>query len=68
MPLLTPRHRQILTLIARGLTSRQIACCLRISRRTVDVHRTNLMRRLGARTINDATAFAMAGMQILPDT
>lgn len=48
---LTARHREILALIVRGLTSRKIAAELGISRRTVEVHRTNMMRRLGARSL-----------------
>ena len=52
-PLLTPRHREVLVLIVRGMTSREIAVELGISRRTVEVHRTNIMRRLGARNVSD---------------
>lgn len=50
---LTPRHREVLQLIMQGMTNREIAETLRISRRTVEVHRTNIMRRLGARNISD---------------
>jgi len=52
-PLLTPRHREVLALIVEGMTSREIAAQLGISRRTVEVHRTNIMRRLGARNVSD---------------
>ena len=52
-PLLTARHQEVLQLIIQGMTSRQIAEELGISRRTVEVHRTNIMRRLGARNISD---------------
>jgi DNA-binding CsgD family transcriptional regulator len=52
-PVLTARHREILLLIMRGLTSREIGEHLGISRRTVEVHRTNIMRRLGARNVGD---------------
>jgi DNA-binding NarL/FixJ family response regulator len=50
---LTARHWEILVLIVQGLTSRQIGARLGISRRTVEVHRTNMMRRLGARSVDD---------------
>jgi DNA-binding NarL/FixJ family response regulator len=43
---LTARQRQILRLVAEGLTNRDIAEELRISIRTAEVHRFNLMRRL----------------------
>ncbi len=43
---LTPRERQVLTLIAEGLTNREIAESLVISIKTVDRHRENIMRKL----------------------
>ena len=46
---LTPRQREILRLVAQGLTNREIADTLKISVRTVEVHRFNLMRRLRGR-------------------
>ena len=46
---LTPREREVLTLIAEGLTSRQIAEALTISPKTVDRHRENIMRKLNLR-------------------
>ena len=43
---LTPREHEVLTLIANGLTNREIAESLVISVRTVDRHRENIMRKL----------------------
>jgi DNA-binding NarL/FixJ family response regulator len=48
---ITPRQREILRLIAQGLTNRQIAEELKISVRTIEVHRFNLMRRLRVRNV-----------------
>lgn len=48
---LTPRQKEILNLVAQGLTNREIAEQLDISVRTVEVHRFNLMRRLGVRNV-----------------
>lgn len=48
---LTPRQTQILKMIAMGQTNREIASGLRISVRTVEVHRFNLMRRLNVRNV-----------------
>lgn len=48
---LTPRQTQIMKLVAKGRTSRQIADKLRISVRTVEVHRFNLMHRLNVRNV-----------------
>ena len=43
---LTPREQEILTLIAKGLTTRQIATQLFIAEPTVNTHRRNLMQKL----------------------
>lgn len=43
---LTPRQQDIACLVIDGLRSREIAERLKISQRTVEVHRANLMRRL----------------------
>ena len=53
--LLTVRETEILAQIGRGLVSKEIAAELGISPRTVDVHRTNLMRKLD---VHNATALA----------
>ena len=50
-PALTPRQKQILRLVAEGLTNREIARHFGISVRTVEVHRFNLMRRLKVRNV-----------------
>lgn len=44
--ILTPRESEILRFIAEGLTSQQIAKKLFLSPRTIDTHRTNLIRKL----------------------
>ncbi|MDE3036488.1 MAG: response regulator transcription factor [Nitrospirota bacterium] len=48
---LTPRQKEILRLVAQGLTNREVAGHLGISVRTVEVHRFNLMRRLKVRNV-----------------
>lgn len=50
---LTPRERQVLQLIAESKTNRQIAHVLKLSVKTVDTHRSHLMRKLG---IHDQTS------------
>ena len=49
--LLTGRQRQILGLVSMGHTNREIAVILKISVRTVEVHRFSLMRRLNVRNV-----------------
>ena len=44
---LTKREEQVLALLVQGMTNRDIGLNLGISPRTVEVHRTNLMRKLG---------------------
>jgi DNA-binding NarL/FixJ family response regulator len=47
----TPRQRQVLSLIVQGLTNREIAKELGVSVRTVEVHRFDLMHRLEVRNV-----------------
>jgi DNA-binding NarL/FixJ family response regulator len=53
---LTPRQRQIVDLIARGATDREIAELLRISRSTAHKHVQNALRRANARTRSQLAA------------
>jgi len=46
---LTDRERQVLTLVARGRSNREIAGMLGLSANTVAVHRANLMKTLAVR-------------------
>jgi len=50
---LTTRERQVLQLIAEGKTNRQISEALNVAVKTVDTHRSHLMRKLG---IHDQTS------------
>jgi len=56
---LTPRERQILKLIAEGHKCGKIAEYLYISPKTVETHRTKLMKKLGLRTTADLVSFAL---------
>jgi DNA-binding NarL/FixJ family response regulator len=62
---LTPRQKEILRLVAQGLTNREIAAHLDISVRTVEVHRFNLMRRLRVRNVAQLLRQALL-MRLLP--
>jgi two-component system response regulator FixJ len=57
---LTPRERDVLEGLARGLPNKTIAYDLDISPRTVEVHRANLMTKLGVRSLSDALRIAFA--------
>jgi DNA-binding NarL/FixJ family response regulator len=56
---LTPRERVVLRRVAEGRTNKEIAAELDLSHKTVDSHRTNLMRKLGVRDAQGVTRFAM---------
>lgn len=56
---LTPRQRQILEALAKGLLNKQIAFELGLTERTVKMHRAATLRALGARTLADAIRLAI---------
>lgn len=56
---LTQREREILKLIAEGNKNKEIADYLCISLKTVEKHRTNLMKKLDLHNVASLTAFAM---------
>jgi DNA-binding NarL/FixJ family response regulator len=56
---LTVRERQILGLIAAGLSNKEIAKKIGLSTRTIESHRLNLSRKLGIRGIADLVTFAI---------
>jgi DNA-binding NarL/FixJ family response regulator len=57
---LTTRQREILQLIAEGNNTKEIAFLLKVSVKTVEAHRTQLMRRLG---INDIPSLVRQAMR-----
>jgi DNA-binding NarL/FixJ family response regulator len=56
---LTDREREMLKLVAEGYTAREIADMLVISLRTVETHKTNLMKKLSIRNKADLIRFAI---------
>jgi two-component system, NarL family, response regulator NreC len=56
---LTPREREILKLIARGSTTKEIAAQLFISIPTVETHRAHLMTKIGGRNVANLVRFAI---------
>ena len=55
---LTPREREVLTLVADGRTNRQIAETLFISESTAGVHVSNILGKLGVANRVEAAAVA----------
>jgi DNA-binding NarL/FixJ family response regulator len=59
VPVLTPRERQVLQLIAEAKTTREIATLLDLSVNTVAVHRANIMERLGLHKTAELVLYAV---------
>lgn len=59
LALLTDREREILQLVAEGLTSKEIAQKLNLSTRTIDAHRANIMNKLNIHTTPGLVKFAI---------
>ncbi len=55
---LTPREREVLTLVAAGLMNKQIAAEIGIAEITVKIHRGNAMKKMGAKTLADLVRIA----------
>ncbi|HEX8989593.1 MAG TPA: response regulator transcription factor [Rhodocyclaceae bacterium] len=53
------RERQVLQLVAEGMTSVQIAASLHVSPSTVEVHRRNIMRKLDLHNVAELTKYAI---------
>lgn len=65
---LTVREREVLQLIAEGKSTKEIASVLRVSTKTVETHRLQLMERLGIRSIAELTKYALReGLTSLED-
>ncbi len=55
---LTPREREVFELVITGLQSKIIAADLKLSVMTVKVHRSHVMRKMGAKSLIDLTRMA----------
>jgi DNA-binding NarL/FixJ family response regulator len=64
---LTPREIEVLTLVANGLTSQQIAVRLGISVKTVQAYRANVMEKLDLRDVTQLVRFAIRTGLLSPD-
>jgi DNA-binding NarL/FixJ family response regulator len=57
--ILTPREREVLQLLVEGRTTKQIALSLRVSTKTVETYRRQVMRKLNLYSIAELTKFAV---------
>ena len=56
----SPREREVLSLVIAGLMNKQIAAEMKLSEVTVKVHRSSLMKKFGAKSVADLTKMANA--------
>jgi two-component system response regulator FixJ len=60
---LTPREREVLDLLVRGLRNKTIACELGASPRTIEVHRARVLEKLCAHSLPELVRIVLAGAQ-----
>lgn len=63
---LTERETEVLRMLASGLNNKEVAWELSLSVKTVEAHRTSIMRKLGFRTIAELTHYAIATKLVSP--
>lgn len=57
--LLTERENEVMLFLADGLTNKEAASRLRVSYKTVDTHRTNLMKKLEIHSVTGLVKYAL---------
>lgn len=60
LEILTPREREVLSLIAQGCANKNIASSLNLSIRTVETHRSRLIHKLNIKTAAGLVKYAIA--------
>lgn len=63
---LTPREREVVQLAAEGRSSKEIATTLAITVKTCETHRTNILRKLGLRSISELVRYAIRNKIVEP--
>lgn len=63
---LSPRLREVLRMIAEGRSTKEIATQLKVSRKTVEFHRAQLVKKLGIRAVALITRYAVRVGAVLP--
>jgi RNA polymerase sigma factor (sigma-70 family) len=61
---LTPREREVLDLVAEGMSNKAIANSLGLSAKTVEVHRAKMMEKMQAHSVADLVKMAMQNQAV----
>ncbi|MFO0773751.1 MAG: response regulator transcription factor [Nitrospiraceae bacterium] len=61
---LSPRQREVLQLVAEGRSTKEIASILNVSIKTIEFHRTRIMKGLGVKSRPELTKYAIANGMI----
>jgi DNA-binding NarL/FixJ family response regulator len=56
---LTPREREVVQLIAEGRTTKEVAAILGVSEKTIEAHRSNILRKLQLHSVADLVRYAI---------
>ncbi len=62
----TPREREVMQLVAEGQSSKEIASTLGLSVKTIEAHRTNIMRKLRLHSVSDLVRYAIRNKIVEP--
>lgn len=57
---LTPREKEVFTLVVKGMANKQIAAALGVSEKTVETHRSNVMQKMGAESLAHLVRISLA--------
>ena len=72
LPTLTAREREITQLLAEGRSSKEAASLLNLSTKTIETHRSNIMRKLSLHSIRDLVVYAIKNkiiqIEVPPDS
>lgn len=64
---LTPRQREVLQLVAEGKSTKEIATILNISVKTVEFHKSHIMKQLDLHTTAELTKYAISHGLVSPE-
>lgn len=64
--ILSGRQREILQLIAEGRTTKDVARLLGVTVKTAETHRTQLMKKIGARSVAEVVRYAIRSGVVTP--